>query len=199
MAKKVKKETDEEVFNRELNSWIKSNPTYKGFTTANYKPFMHQLAGAESSYKRESNRYNGKKHRGYFQIEDLTDYTATGQFKAFFDKLSKYKKNGIITKADFVKGAELGYTEAQIIGMAWNQGRRAMDWLHHNVPSTDGNGLTPGQYATNKIGSSNLGSFNNDFNDAISEASVKMNTPKNYPSNLLSKQRRHPIYNIGNQ
>lgn len=201
MAKTVKttnkKETDEEEFNRELNSWIKLNPTYKGFTTANYKPFMHKLAGAESSYKRESNRYNGKKHRGYFQIENLTDYTASGQFKEFFDKLSEYKKNGTITKEDFVKGAELGYTEAQIMGMAWNQGRRAIDWLHHNIPSTDGNGLTPGQYATNKIGSSDLGSFSNDFNDAISETSIKMNTPKNYPSNLLSKQRRHPIYNIG--
>ena len=201
MAKTVKttnkKETDEEEFNRELNSWIKLNPTYKGFNTANYKPFMHKLAGVESSYKRESNRYNGKKHRGYFQIENLTDYTATGQFKAFFDKLSKYKKDGIITKADFVKGAELGYTEAQIMGMAWNQGRKAADWLHHNIPSTDGNGLTPGQYATNKIGSSDLGSFSDDFNDAISESSVKMNTPKNYPSNLLSKQRRYPIYNMG--
>ena len=59
---------NKDIFIKELDNWIKANPTYKGYNTKDFRNFFISLAGTESSYKK--NATHGTM-RGYFQIKDL--------------------------------------------------------------------------------------------------------------------------------
>ena len=134
---------NKDTFIKELDNWIKVNPTYKGYNTKDFRNFFISLAGTESSYKK--NATHGTM-RGYFQIKDLN--LSGDQFKAAFNHLDKLFKQ-VITKEDIRRAKGLGITQGELLAKYWNQENRVTNYLHKGVDNQDGLGTSISDYHNN--------------------------------------------------
>lgn len=129
-----------------LDKFIKDNPELYGLKTADFADFLSQIAGLESSYKSDAGK--GMTYSGYYGLKGGRDLDSNAQHNAAFKHL-KSLFNESIVKEDVDKGAQLGYTAAQVLAKYWNQGNRVTNYLWNDIDNSDGLGTLISEYGNN--------------------------------------------------
>lgn len=146
-----------------LTEFVEANPKLYGINTSDFVDFFSELSGLEGSYNHEAGK--GMPYSGYYGLKGGRDYSREDQHKRAFKHLSELFKNNIV-KEDLKKGAERGYTQAQILAKYWNQGNRVTNYLYNNVDDNDGVGTKISDYGWNM--KSNI-DYSNYLKDAITD------------------------------
>lgn len=136
---------------KSLNGFIKANPTLYGLNTSDFKDFLIDLVNIESTYRKnvKGRTADGKPsgYNGYYALPISHLASANQQHKAAFKNLSEIL-NHVLVQEDIAKAAELGISEAQLVGKVWNQRNRAINYIYNGIDTTDGNGIKVSEYGT---------------------------------------------------
>lgn len=158
-GKKGLKLNSKEYFTKELDTFIKKNPKYRGINTSEFKNFFTELAALESSFNQKavSKDKNGNKgsYVGWFQLHKnkLKNLEPTTQFKEAYKHLSNILKERITT--DDFNQMTYRYMQGKLpsnaayLAKLWNQGSKATNWLYNEIDSEDGAGTKISSYGNN--------------------------------------------------
>ena len=121
-----------------LDKFIAANPVVHGIYTADFRDFLSEVAGLESTYNKKARASTG--YGGYYGIYDGDKLSDDDQHKAAFKHLS-HLFNHVITDDDLRAGQGRGYTPAQILYKYWNQENQATEFLQNGDVTTIGDNV----------------------------------------------------------
>lgn len=118
--------------------YLTDKPNLASQPTSSWKSFFAGLAKGESSFRPKAT--NGS-YKGWYQIGSLDESKLSSpeyQHTEAFKHLGKQALS-FLTKDDLALAQGKGYNQSDVLKMAWQQGRRVLNYLYNGDNPKDGN------------------------------------------------------------